>query len=324
MNRVYEQIKTPYKYGLVMIPENGKMIDSPSIFRHENRWYMTYIVFDGRGYESWIAQSDDLLNWQTNGRIMSFTENEWDSSQKAGYIALQDYQWGGSYEVEQYDGKYWMSYLGGSDSGYEAGRLGIGMAYTDKLTDTKEWKRLDSPVLCPDDKDVRWYDDHVIYKSSVIHDKTNSLGSPFVMYYNAKGEKINSGVERIAMALSDDMVNWRRYGVDPVIDHQKGISGDAQITKIGDLWVMFYFGAFWKPGAFERFACSYDLVNWTKWEGEDLIFPSEDYDSLYAHKPCVINYNGVVYHFYNAVDRAGNRSIALATSKDMGKSSLKF
>jgi predicted GH43/DUF377 family glycosyl hydrolase len=91
-----------------------------------------------------------------------------------------------------------------------------------------------------------------------------------------------------------------------------------------ELWVMFYFGAFWKPNAFDRFACSYDLVNWTTWEGNDLIAPSEPYDNLYAHKPCVIKHNDVVYHFYCAVNQEGERSIAVATSKDLGKSTLKF
>jgi hypothetical protein len=79
---------------------------------------------------------------------------------------------------------------------------------------------------------------------------------------------------------------------------------------------MFYFGAFWKPGAFERFACSYDLVNWTDWEGDDLIKSSTEDDETYAHKPWVIKWKGVVYHFYNAVGKSG-RVIALATSKDL-------
>lgn len=34
---------------------------------------MTYIVFDGQGYETWLAKSKDLLNWETQGRIMTFT-----------------------------------------------------------------------------------------------------------------------------------------------------------------------------------------------------------------------------------------------------------
>ena len=70
MRQTYEEVKTPYKYGLIMIPEPGKMIDSPSIFRDNGKWFMTYIVFDGKGYESWLAESADLLHWKTIGRIM--------------------------------------------------------------------------------------------------------------------------------------------------------------------------------------------------------------------------------------------------------------
>lgn len=330
MNKVYEEVKTPYKYGLVLVPDNkSKMVDSPSVFRADGKWYMTYIVFDGKGYETMLATSDNLLDWTIQGKLMSFTENTWDANQKAGYIALQDHIWGGTYEVTKFDNKYWMSYLGGATEGYEAGTLGIGIANTNDLTEVKEWNRLEKPVLLPTDVDARWYDNYTIYKSSVIYDVDRTLGVPFVMYYNAKGKETDDhGVaERIAIAVSDDMVNWKRYGSEPVIDHKSGISGDAYITKMDDLWVMFYFGAFWKPKAFDRFACSYDLINWTKWEGEDLISPSESYDSIYAHKPCVIKYNGVVYHFYCAVTQnngAEERTIALATSKDLGKSKLEF
>ena len=317
MQQVYDEVKAPFKYGLVLTPESkDKMVDSPSVFRHAGTWYMTYIVFDGRGYETWIAHSNDLLHWTTLGRIMSFTENTWDANQKAGYMALQDYVWGGSYEVKPYRGKYWMSYLGGASEGYEAGTLGIGMSYSDDLVTVEEWHRLQQPVMMPCDADARWYDNAKIYKSTVIHDPKKTLGHQFVMYYNAEGKEA-PGVERIAMAVSDDMEHWKRYGDQPVIDHHTGISGDAFITLMDDLWVMFYFGAFWKPGAFDRFACSYDLVNWTVWDGDDLVSPSEPYDNMYAHKPFVIKYNGVVYHFYCAVDKENNRGIAVATSKDL-------
>lgn len=327
MDQIYKEIKTPFKYGLVLTPEDSsKMIDSPSIFRLKKSWYMTYIVFDGKGYETWLAESADLLQWKTLGRIMSFTENTWDSNQKAGYIALQDYEWGGSYRVQKYDDKYWMSYLGGEKAGYEAGRLGIGIAFTsDKISKVHEWERLNHQVLSATDAESRWYDNQTIYKSTIIWDKKETFGYPFVMYYNAKGSnEANAEAERIAMAVSNDMVDWKRYRDAPVIDHSTGISGDAFITKINDIWVMFYFGAFWKSGAFERFACSYDLVNWTDWTGEDLVSPSEDCDARYAHKPFVIKYNGVVYHFYCAVDQDGNRGVAVATSVDVGRSDLKF
>ena len=328
MQEIFNEVKTPYKFGLVLTPEdNNKMVDCPGIFREKGSWYMTYVVFDGKGYETWLAQSDNLLNWTTLGRIMSYTEGTWDACQKAGNIALLDYKWDGSYKVEKYRGKYWMSYMGGSSSGYEAGVLGVGIANAGNSITENEWNRMANPVLMPSDADTRWYDSQVIFKSTVVHDKKKTTGYPFVMYYNAKGGGEGTGyeeAERIAMAVSDDMLTWKRYGNKPVIDHHTGISGDAYITRINDVWVMFYFGAFWKPGAFERFACSYNMVDWTDWEGDDLVSPSEPYDNQFAHKPCVIKYKGIVYHFYCAVNEQEQRGISVATSVDMGKSKLGF
>jgi len=315
MEQIYNEIKTPFKYGIVFKhPDSTKLIDCPTIFRENNTWYMTYIVFDGQGYETWLAESNDLLNWKTKGRIQSFTKDTWDMNQKAGYLSLVDYNWGGSYSAEKYRDKYWMSYIGGNTKGYEAGVLGTGIANSNTVTDAVEWARFDKPVLSPEDEDARWFENRIIYKSIIIHDTLKLTGYPFVMYYNAIGDTAN--YESIGMAVSDNMLNWKRLGDNPVITRHKGICGDAQITKIDDIYVMFYFGAFWKPGAFERFACSYNLVNWTDWHGDDLVAPSEDYDREYAHKPWVIKWNGTVYHFYNAVGSEG-RVIALATSKDL-------
>lgn len=317
MKTVFDEIKTPYKYGVVFKhPDSTKLIDSPTIFRENNQWYMTYIVFDGKGYETWLSESSNLLDWKIKGKLLSFTQNTWDANQKAGYMALVDTEWGGSYAVEKFKNKYWMSYLGGNTQGYEAGVLGVGLANNSKLTEVNEWKTFLQPILKANDKNVRWFENKTIYKSLVIHDKKQLTGHPFVMYYNAKGDTAN--YESIGMAVSDDMVSWKRFGKNPVITKHKGICGDAQIAKINDVYVMFYFGAFWKKGAFERFACSYDLQNWTDWQGEDLIASSENYDETYAHKPWVIKWNGVVYHFYNAVGKQG-RVIALATSKDLKK-----
>jgi predicted GH43/DUF377 family glycosyl hydrolase len=331
MRKIYEEVKTPYKYGLVMVaPDASKKMDCPSVFQKGDKWYMTYLIYDGRGYETWLAKSNDLLHWENLGRIMSFSDStSWDWNQKAGYISLQDYTWGGNYEFQKYDGKYWMSYFGGNTKGYEAGRLSIGIAFTKKdPTTVHEWQRLDKPVLTPADKDVRWWENNTMYKNSVIWDKKKTTGFPFVMYYNAKGDSLKPkrGAERIGMAVSDDMVHWKRFGINPVINHHKGISGDAYIQRMDNVWVMFYFGAFWpgSKGAFNTFACSYDLVNWTDWTGNHLIDPSEPYDEVFAHKSFVIKYKGVVYHFYCAVDKADDRGIAVATSVDKGKSELGF
>ena len=332
MQQIYEQVKTPYKYGLVMVPgDNSKKADCPTIFRKGNKWFMSYLIFNGRGYETWLANSDDLLHWATMGRIMSFSDTtDWDNNQKAGYIALIDNKWGGSYKIQKYQGKYWMSYFGGHERGYEKGSLAIGIAYTNQDPATAhEWKRLDHPVLSTADSSVSWWDNHVQYKETVIWDKGKLTGHPFIMYYNANGDSLDKkrGAERIGMATSDDMLHWTRYGKDPVLNHGPGIIGDPDIQKIGNVYVMFYFGAFWKTGpggVFNRFACSYDLVHWTDWTGEKLIQASAPFDNEFAHKSCVIYWKGVVYHFYCAVDKSQQRGIAVATSKDMGKSELNF
>jgi predicted GH43/DUF377 family glycosyl hydrolase len=334
MQKVYEEIKTPFKYGLVMAPADvSKKIDCPTVFRKNSKWYMSYIMFDGRGYETWLATSKDLLHWTTKGKLMSFSDTaDWDNNQKAGYPGLQDPAWGGSYEIEKFNGKYWMSYFGGSTRGYEAGDLSIGIAFSKKnISKAHEWNRLSQPVLTSKDPDGRWWENKKLFKSTMLWDRQQRTGYPFVMYYNANGDSSGNKpkwrwFERIGMAVSNDMIHWKRFGADPVMHHPVGITGDAVIQKMDSLWIMFYFGAFWegKQGAFNRFACSYDLVNWTDWTGADLVNSSEDYDSKYAHKSSVIKYKGVVYHFYCAVDKNDNRGIAVATSIDKGKSSVNF
>ena len=57
---------------------------------------------------------------------------------------------------------------------------------------------------------------------------------------------------------------------------------------------------------------------WTRYEGNPVLQPSESWDALYAHKPWVLKHDGVVYHWYCAVSRQGDREvrgIALAVSK---------
>lgn len=79
MEQIFEEAKTPYKYGLVVAPEdNHHKIDCPTVFRQGDKWLMTYVVYngkggtDGRGYETWLAESDNLLEWRTLGRVLSY------------------------------------------------------------------------------------------------------------------------------------------------------------------------------------------------------------------------------------------------------------
>lgn len=349
MQKIYDEVKTPYKYGMVVAPkDNYHQIDCPMVYREGGKWYMTYVVYngkdgtDGRGYETWLATSDDLLQWKTLGRLLCYADKGWDMNQRAGYPALIDWTWNGSYEMEKYKGRHWMSYFGGEGTGYEAIRkpLNMGMAFTKgDITQAHPWETSPSPVLSITDKSAQWWEKLTHYKSTVYWDKNKTLGKPFVMFYNAGG--INPAnqlkAERIGIALSGNMTSWRRLPLrtakrktgNPVFFHEAPgiITGDAQIVKFPHYYVMFYFSAYnpeRKYNAYNTFAVSRDLVNWQDWEGADLVYPSKPYDDMFAHKSYVLKHQGVVYHFYCAVNHAGQRGIAVATSVPMGRSQVSF
>ena len=340
MQQIYQAVRTPYKYGMVIAPEtNNEKIDCPSVFREDGFWYMIYVRYNGsdgnngRGYETWMAKSEDLLHWTTLGRVLAYGDSGWDMNQRGGFPALVDDEWGGSYRMQKYKGRHWMTYIGGKGVGYEAVNepLSIGLASTkNKISIAHPWKTYDKPILSYRDADAQWWEQLTQYKSTVYRDKDKTLGAPFIMFYNAGGKDVTHPKgERIGIALSEDLFHWKRYQGNPVFAHDSDgtITGDAQIVKMGDVYVMFYFSAFnptRKYCAFNTFAASYDLVHWTDWDGTDLIIPSKPYDEMFAHKSCVIKYNGTVYHFYCAVNNAGQRGIALATSKMLGKSEVMF
>ncbi|MBQ3699501.1 MAG: beta-galactosidase [Prevotella sp.] len=353
MQRIYQEVRTPYKYGLVVAPtDNYHKIDCPTVFQQDGKWLMTYVVYngkeglDGRGYETWLAKSDDLLHWQTLGRILSYKDDGWDMNQRGGFPALIDWTWGGSYGIAKYKNNYWMTYIGGHGTGYEAVRepLNIGMAWTkDDITQAHEWQSDDKPLMSINDKDAQWWEKLVQYKSTIYSlpspsPKGEGSGLPkelakyrFVMFYNAGGINPDNKLkaERIGIALSNDLKKWKRYDGNPVFANEVGgiITGDAQIAKMGDHYVMFYFKAYdpsRKYNAFNTFAVSKDLIHWQRWEGEDLIWPTKPYDEMFAHKSYVVKHDGVVYHFYCAVNNDQQRGIAVATSVPMGRSHASF
>ncbi|KWX82304.1 hypothetical protein AXF24_12365 [Streptococcus pneumoniae] len=123
------------------------------------------------------------------------------------------------------------------------------MAWTkENIAVPHEWQSLSRPIISSDDKTAQWWEQLTEYKSIVYWDKAETLGAPFVMYYNAGGRhpETNLKGERVGIALSKDMKNWKLYAANPVFAHEAEgiITGDAHIQRMGDLYVMFYFSAF--------------------------------------------------------------------------------
>lgn len=316
MHEVWEMLRTPYKYGAVM-KLDGRLCDSPSVFRYGGRWYMSFIEIDrdvaDSGYESYLAVSDDLLHWEVLFPILKRSDLPvWDAKQCAAYAGFVNNDLWGDYSIRKVNGHYYFSYLGGNLNGYETDPLQMGECRVNHLLDPATYVRFASPVLSPFDADSRPGERKTIYKSQMFLDEKETLGHRYVTAYNAKDA---DDVETIFLAVSDDGEHWTRYGNRAVFSVPgASITGDPQILRDGNRYIMLYFVLMGNK-AYNSFAVSYDLVHWTGWDGEPLIEGEEEWENVFAHKVSLVRSEGVLYHFYCAVNSKGERFIALATSK---------
>ena len=53
MQRINEETKVPFKYGIIIRGEENQFVDCPSIFRQNGQWYMVYISTTSKtGYQT--------------------------------------------------------------------------------------------------------------------------------------------------------------------------------------------------------------------------------------------------------------------------------
>src|SRR5438477_11916080 len=81
MQSIYDEVRTPHKYGIVLRGEGGKIVDCPSVFRFKDSWCMLYVCMNDVGYETHLARSDNLVKWEPLGKVLSFRESGWDKWQ---------------------------------------------------------------------------------------------------------------------------------------------------------------------------------------------------------------------------------------------------
>jgi predicted GH43/DUF377 family glycosyl hydrolase len=317
-----DRIGTPYKLGKYVLNASGTQgsfdaisVDGPFIFRHKGRYYMTFIGFDGIGYQTGLASSSDLVNWQKEGCILKRDP----TSPILKYNAAMSWilRENGLYspgELKQVDGYYLGAYHAYPGQGYEQGPAVIGLG---RSRDLRNWV-LDPPCLLAQDG-ADW-ERGGLYKPCLLHHH-----GKYYMFYNAKNQMKRGWHEQTGVAISKDLKSWTRYSGNPVIAN--GVAGslderfasDPCVLQDGKEWVLYYYGLDANAVARDLAATSPDLLHITK-SNRILIDvgPEGSIDSRYAHKPSVIQYQGDLYHYYCAVhreDRHEIRGVSVARSR---------
>ena len=301
--------RTPYKYGkLVLAASNNsgafdcKSVDDPFVFLHEGAFHMLYIGFDGMGYQTGLARSADLLNWE---RVACVARRDPHSTYTRHNIALscllREDGLTSRGKLKKINGRYLGAWNAYPNEGYEAGAAVIGLAWS---SDLLHWERTD-PILYPEDG-APW-EHGGLYRPNLIED--NGL---FYLYYNAKSDTLPGSKggwhEQTGVATSRDLKQWTRYAGNPILPNGGPDSWDARFASnpfvVHDkkLWGMYYFGLDRHGVARELLAVGRDPYRFEKVH-EILLDRGAPgtVDEDYAHKPCVIFHDGALYHFYCAV-----------------------
>ena len=280
---------------------NFTMVDGPNVFRFGEKYHMFYFGYDENGYQSCLAESDDLIHWKPKGLVMSYgKEGAFDYGGVVFVAPFYDtFELMQPPRLKKYNGKYWVLYgCYPVQGGYELGSGAQGLAWS---SDGLHWSRDsdEKPILSAKGADA--WENKVIYSPCLIKHE-----GKFWNFYNAKGVK---GTEQIGFATSPDLRNWQRYDGNPIIKNDpKGydavIASNPEIYWDEDHWTMFYFGASknnedGKFHAHQMVAFSTDLVRWKK--HPEPIFKAGGHpnglDNVHAHNPSLI-YNEVNDTFY--------------------------
>ncbi len=317
---------TPHKLGRPVLTGSGepgafdeRAVDVPFVFEHLGAYYMTFVGFDGRGYQTALARSDDLLHWEKLGVILRRGEGSgWDSANAAGTWLLCENDLDCPRTLRKWEGKYWLAYHSYPGEGYESGQARFGLAWTQDES-LMTWHRLPEPFLTPE-AGADW-ERGGLYKECLIEHE-----GLFYCFYNAKDLH---AMEQTGLATSPDLRTWTRHPGNPVLRTTPGawdsrFRSDPCVVRHDGRWVMFHFGYDGKH-AQEGIAFSDDLLHWEQHPEPILtVGPEGALDSRHAHKPAVIMRDGVLYHFYCAcrphregdpTDNSGEfRCIAVATS----------
>lgn len=299
--------------------ENFHSTDVPCVYQlpgMPEKWFMSFIAFNGQGYNSFVAESTNLVDWTHFRLAMGFgPPNEFDHGGTViGAYLYESYDIKAARVLKAREGKYWTLYgCYPRQGGYELRPGYEGVAVSQ---DGRTWRRAkDAPILAVQDPDCAEWEKDCIYQPWLVEHRGR-----FFNFYNAA----NGGLEQTGLAFSTDLLNWMRYPANPVVGIRPGgfdseFASDPKVFWDGDHWTMFYFGV-GRGGAHIMVAFSRDLVHWTA--HPEPLYKAGDHpgglDRQYAHKISLVYEprTETFYMYYCACGPQG-RGIGLITSKPL-------
>jgi predicted GH43/DUF377 family glycosyl hydrolase len=299
-------------------PQDGlrfQMVDCPTVWKLDDEWQLWYTGFDGKGYQTALAVSRDLVHWESRGLVMGYgKEGAFDyGGVTIGGPLMDSYDIKGPRTLKKFHDRYWVLYgCYPKQGGYEIRPGAEGLAWS---TDGKTWQRAseDKPILSIEGA-LEWEKDCIYQPWLVEHE------GKFWNFYNAA----NGSQEQMGLVTSADLVTWTRYAGNPIVRNRPGgwdenFCSDGKVYRDGDHWVMLYFGV-GKGGAHIMAAFSRDLCHWVS-HPEPLYKAGghpKGLDRTNAHKVSLVYESSEdrYYMFYCAVGDKG-RGIGLLTSKPL-------
>lgn len=229
-------------------------------------------------------------NWTdyTNNPILSPQNNYWDYDGVSECKILYD------------NGVFKMWYLGLADGGV----ANVGYA---ESSDGISWSRpYSNPVLTPGNYGE--WDASSIGPGAIIKEN-----GEYKMYYVGWSDQ-NSNWD-IGLATSPDGINWTKYSGNPILYGTTGWEYQivpSAVVKINDTYYLYYYGRNY-PEYKIGLATSTDGINWSRYEGNPILSPTESWEGSGVFQPSIIFENGIYKMVYGNSTASG---FGMATSTD--------
>jgi len=296
--------RTPFKYGKLVLGPSGipesfdeKSVDCPFVFFHGGKYQLMYVGFDGTGYQTGLAESDNLVDWKRTRLILARDPgNPYTRYNVASASILRENALESPGRLLKVNGRYVCAWHAYPSPGYEQGAAVIGLAWSDDLI---HWERGD-PILLPQDGEA--WERGGLYKPYLV-----KIGDLYHIYYNAKTAE-KRWHEQTGVAVSHDLKTWTRHPGNPIIRNGGPNAPDARfasdpfVVRHKKQWALYYFGLANDGKARDLLALGDDPLHFNKVD-EIMIDVGKpgSVDDDYAHKPALVFNRGDLYHFYCAV-----------------------